>query len=186
MLTWLKSKFNKNHPAGNCTVQKEFRRNGFQLADASDAQFVFDSIVLEASFGHFSPEYLYPMPQHGLQEQIRRSILQRRSPTHRGGESESIIYVYVDNNRPVAFSWVVEADRSGEMELYLLAVSPDTRKRGVGKTMVMETITQFPSKTKFIARLYSASHVMLRMLVAIGFKRRPRQGRTTTHLSYVS
>ena len=186
MFTWLKNKFSKNHPTGNGTSLTKFRRSGFQLADISDIQFVFDSIVLEASSGHFTSEYLYPIPQHGLQQQIRNSILQRRCPTHRGGESGAAIYVYVDNNRPVAFSWVVETDRSGELELYLLAVAPDSRKGGMGKTMVMETIAQFPLKTKFIARLYPASHVMLRMLVAIGFTRRPRQGRTTTHLSYVS
>lgn len=186
MFTWLKNKFNKKYSTSKCTAPAKFRSDGFQPADISDVQFVFDSIVLEASFGHFTSEYLHPIPQHGLQLQIRSSILQRRCPTHRGGESEAVIFVYVNNSRAVAFSWVVETDRRGEMELYLLAVSPDIRIGGVGRTMVMETIAQFPVKTKFIARLYPASHVMLRMLVAIGFKRRPRQGRTTTHLSYVS
>lgn len=162
------------------------RPEGFQPATLLDESFIFHSILAEAAHGHFSSNYHLPNLQLGLIDQIQSSIIQGVCPTHRSPISESSFYVVVKENNPVGFSWVVETDKRGERELYLLAVSPEHRAQGIGRTLVSETIARFPPKTKFIARLYQPSQVMLKMLIKMGFKRVPSTAKSTKTLSYVS
>lgn len=186
MFSWLKKLFTKPRSSTVFLVEPVARPDGFQLASLADAQFIFNSILAEASRGHFNSDYLFSFSRDGLIHQIQSSITQRKSPMHRNSLSESEIYIYIDGNSPVGFSWVVEAEKHGEKEIYLLTVSPSHRNKGIGKILVSKTISQYPSKTKFIARLYQASQTMLKMLIAIGFKRAPSRGKSTVHLSYVS
>lgn len=162
------------------------RPEGFQPATLLDEGFIFNSILAEAAHGHFSSDYRLPNMQRGLIHQIQTSIIQGVCPTHRSPISESSLYVVVKENTPVGFSWVVETDKRGEKELYLLAVSADHRVQGIGRTLVSETIARFPPKTKFIARLYQPSQVMWNMLIKMGFKRVASTAKSTKTLSYVS
>lgn len=185
MFNWLTKLF-KPKPGTMPPLNTASRPDGFQPASLLDAQFIFDSILAEASCGHFSSDYLLPISHGGLVHQIQSSITQHICPTHRNSLSKSAIYIFLDSNCPAGFSWVVETEKCGEKELYLLAVLPNHRKKGIGKILIAETISQYPSKTKFIARLYQTSQSMLRMLVAMGFKRIPNRCKSTVCLSYVS
>jgi len=185
MFNWLTKLFIPK-PGTMLSLNTASRLDGFQPASLLDAQFILDSILAEASCGHFSSDYLLPISHSGLVHQIQSSITQRICPTHRNSLSKSAIYIFLDSNCPVGFSWVVETEKSGEKELYLLAVLPKHRKKGIGKILISETISQYPPKTKFIARLFPASQMMLRMLIAMGFKRAPNRGKSTVCLSYVS
>lgn len=186
MFNWLTKLFAKPQSGTPFPTDTASRPDGFQLASLLDAQFIFDSILAEASCGHFNSNYLHPISHRGLVHQIQSSITQRKCPTHRNPSSESTIYIFVNSNCPVGFSWVVETEKRGEKELYLLAVSASHRKKGICKSLVSETIFQYPPKTKFIARLYQASQTMLRILISMGFKRAPNRGKTTVCLSYIS
>ena len=193
MLNWLRNRFKKNTSgnspvtnARNSTInQSTVRNDGFQPAIFSDSEFIFEAILSGASDGHFTEGYLAKIAHKGLRHQIKSSILHRECITHRG-QCKSDMYVFLENNCPVGFSWVVETDKNGEKELYALAVSPAQRKRGIGRSIAKQTIQAFPQKTKFLARLYQPSQVMLRLLISMGFKRSVKQGKTTVWLIYVS
>ncbi|MBI3713341.1 MAG: GNAT family N-acetyltransferase [Burkholderiales bacterium] len=185
MINWFKRTFEQSSDLNRATAEEILRCDGFQEASSEDAQFIFDSILSEISNGHFSSNYLLPLAQRGLIHQIETSIQSRHSITHRG-KCESIIYIFLSGNCPIGFSWVVETEKTGERELYMLAVSPNHRNKGIGKALILHTIAQFPSKTKFFARLYFSSLIMLRTLRAMGFKRGIKQGKKTVWLSYVS
>lgn len=195
MLTWIKKIFTKPTlgtvlPANNSSSPEEFsalRPDGFQSATLSDTQFIFDSILEEASCGHFNSEYLLPRSRDGLIHQIESSITQGKCLTHSNAQLESKIYVFLDSNYPVGFSWVLEKNKTEKKELYLLAVMPKHRRTGIGNILVSETISRFPSKTKFTARVYLKSDNILKILIKIGFKRAMKLGKSTIiRLSYVS
>ncbi len=186
MLNWLVKLLAKPKSKTAVLTKATSRSDGLQPATPSDTPFIFESVLTEASSGHFTSDYLLPISHRGLMHQIQSSITQRKCPTHRNTSSESSIYVFLDSNCPVGFSWVVETEKIGEKEIYLLAVLPSHRKKGIGRALVFETISQYPPKTKFIARLYPASQTMLLMLIAMGFKRAPNRGKSTVCLSYVS
>lgn len=163
--------------------------DGFQLARQEHAQYIFDAVVQGAKDGHFNSDYMLALSHPGLRDQIFSSITSQAMRSCRGA-TVSFIYVLIRNDVPVGISWVVQwgAKLPQEYELYLLAVSPTERKNGFGTTLLDESIRQFPTGTKFHARLYAASHVMLRNMIKKGFKRKiaMKQGARTTHLSYIS
>lgn len=176
-----------SHSEKTLAVQKPV--DGFQLARQEHAQYIFDAIVQGAKDGHFNPDYMLEFSHPGLRDQICTSIASQAMRSSQG-VTVSFIYVLIRNNAPVGFSWVVqwEAKFRPEYELYLLAVSPAEWKNGYGTMLLDESIRQFPTGTKFHARLYAASHVMLRNMIKKGFKRKiaMKQGARTTHLSYIS
>jgi ribosomal protein S18 acetylase RimI-like enzyme len=160
--------------------------NGFYPATRDHADYVLESLIAEASEGHFSVNFLRPAARQGLMQQITSSIAINRCPTHRGTISHSFIYVYLQDDRPAGFSWVLAPDTQGEHEVYLFGVSREYRGRGIGKALLTRTLTQFPVGTKFTARVYDASVAMRRLLTAIGFGKSYKQTYGMVHLTYVT
>lgn len=186
MFNWLRRFFKKFNSSEVSAPRRTSRPNGVQPASLSDTQFIFESVLVGASRGYFNSAYLLPGARRGLVHQIRASINHRECPTHRGSNSESTIHVFVEANAPIGFMWVLATENEGERELYLVAVSPGHRSKGIGKRLVSETISRFPSKTKFVSRLSQGSRAMLNLLTAMGFEETSSPGANTMSVSYVS
>ncbi len=193
MFSWLTKLFAKSQnninikPITALQSSNAPRSQGFQLAILSDTQFIFESILAEAANGHFNADYQLPETHAGLNHQICSSITSGKNPARHNVISQSAIYIFLDNDCPIGFSWVVETDVKGERELYLLVVSPSHRSKGIGKHLVSKTISHFPPKTKFIARLYSKSMLMSQMLIKMGFTEgKIQRAKHTKRLSFIS
>jgi ribosomal protein S18 acetylase RimI-like enzyme len=145
------------------------RPDGFQDATLEDEDYIFEQIQAEARAGHFNNDYLLPQTHSGLRAQLKSTIQQHSCQSHRPGLRRSCLFVHILNDAPVGFSWAWEGQKPGSWELYLLAVDPTHRKRNFGKGLLDGTISVFPSKTNFEARLYKSSTTMRGMLVSVGF-----------------
>lgn len=186
MFNWLRRLFKKLGTNEAFAPRSTSRPDGVQPARLCDTQYIFESVLVGASRGYFNSAYLLPGARRGLVHQIRASINHRECPTHRGSISESTIHVFVEANAPIGFIWILATENEGERELYLVAVSPGHRSKGIGKRLVSETISRFPSKTKFVSRLDRGSQAMLRVLISMGFKETSSPGARTLSVSWVS
>lgn len=186
MIDWLRKIFRRSEQDSNSSTSKSTRAAGFQLATTYDANYIFESILSEAKNGHFNKDYLVPLMQPFLMEQINSCISNHLCPIGNGKQLESSIYVFIEKCKPVGFGWVRATENTGEKELYLFAVSPTHRNLGIGKVLATKAILSFPIGTTFCARLYPKSKTMLDMLTKIGFKRGKKQGNNTVFVSYVS
>lgn len=162
------------------TIMEEINDREFQPATVDHIQFVFESILREARAGHFNEDFTIPAAQQGLLFQIESSIRHHSAPP---SMKPSSIFVLSHDGMPVGFSWIREYEngRPGDFEIYLFAVSPESRGKGFGGTMLDESIKQF-SASKLRMRLYHASAQMLKMATKRGFKRSIKQGRHTINL----
>ncbi|RUO25165.1 GNAT family N-acetyltransferase [Aliidiomarina sanyensis] len=157
-------------------------KTGLYPAELADIDFIFDSIQRGAHEGYFSSDLLFPIIQLGLHKQISDSITTGYSPTHRGCQVPSWFYVSFDAGERTAFYWLTE-EKTNLFELYKVAVEPSFRNMGIGKSILRHVNDRIPSGSKIKARLYRSSTIMLKMLVADGFTRDLKQGKTTIHLS---
>jgi len=90
--------------------------------------------------------------------------------------------VSFDAGVKTGFYWLIE-ERANLFELYMVAVEPIFRNRGIGKSILEHVNDRIPSGAKIKARLYRPSATMLKILVADGFTRDVKQGKTTIHAS---
>lgn len=156
-------------------------KTGVYPAELSDIAFIFDSIQREANAGHFNSDLLLPIAHPGLYKQISDSIATGYSPTSTG-RVPSWFYVSFDAGVKMGFYWLIE-ERTNLFELYMVAVEPGFRKRGIGKSILEHVNKRIPSGAKLKARLYRPSSIMLKMLVADGFSRDAKRGKSTIHIS---
>lgn len=145
--------------------------DGVKVRQASevDVEFIFKAIVREAGRGHFNPDYLNPLTHKGLRLQISMTIGKKLCPTHRGTNEKSYLYICTIEERSVGFCWITKQEDG--YELLMQAVSEEYRKRGIGKFISESVISKFPSRTKFYARTYLESSVMLKILMSLGFQK---------------
>lgn len=170
MLDWIMRFLRRQEYPQLAPVSARRRPDGFQEASLEDEDFIFEQIQAEAQAGHFNKDYLLPQTHPGLRIQLKSSIQQHSCPSHRPGFRSSRLFVHLLNHAPVGFSWAWEGQKPGSWELYLLAVDPSHRKKGLGKSLLDGTINMFPSKTNFEARPYKSSTAMRRMLESVGFE----------------
>ncbi|MCG5501876.1 GNAT family N-acetyltransferase [Ectothiorhodospira lacustris] len=154
---------------------------GLHPAELADIKFIFDSIQREANAGHFNSDLLFPIAHPGLYKQIFDSITTGCSPTS-SGQVPSWFYVSFDAGVRAGFYWLIE-ERSNLFELYMVAVEPSFRNRGIGKSILEHVNDRIPIGAKIKARLYRPSAIMLKMLVADGFARDVKQGKAIIHVS---
>ena len=169
MLDWITRFFKRQERPHLAPAPARRRPDGFQEASLEDEDFIFEQIQAEARAGHFNKDYLFSQTHSGLRIQLKSSIQQHRCPSHRPGLMSSRLFVHILNDVPVGFSWAWEGQKPGSWELYLLAVDSSHRKKGLGKALLDGTISVFPSKSNFEARLYKSSTTMKGMLESVGF-----------------
>ena len=158
----------------------------FRPAVIEDLAYIFESIVREASNGHFSKTYLIKEAQIGLILQIESSIIQQKCISSDSCIKESRIFIYTENSHLIGFSWICSyvSKTPPEYELYLTAISPEYRIRGYGSKILNESINQLQTGTNVHMRLYAASEKMRQIAVKRGFVEGEKLAPSITHLTY--
>lgn len=169
MFDWITRFFKRQEHPQLAQAGDRRRPDGFQDANLEDEDYIFEQIQAEARAGHFNKDYLLPPTHLGLRAQLKSSIQVHSCRSHRPGVRSSRLFVYILDDAQVGFSWAWEGQKPGSWELYLLAVEPSHRTRKLGKALLDRTISVFPPKTNFEARLYKSSTIMRGMLESVGF-----------------
>jgi ribosomal protein S18 acetylase RimI-like enzyme len=183
MFEFIKKLFKKTETP-DIPRKSNVRPDGFQLATLYDTDTIFRSILEESHAGHFSSNYIPPMAHPGLKHQLIQGVRNGTFPSN-SKSCEAAIFVFIEKDKAIAFSWAIQRTKN-EVELYLIAVSPDHRRRGIGTLMVEHSIKHFTPGTTFIVRLYKKSTSMLKIVKTFGFTIAKSRGHQTTTLSYTS
>lgn len=169
MFDWITRFFKRQEHPQLAQVRALRRPDGFQDASLEDEHYIFEQIQAEAGAGHFNEDFLLPRTHPGLRDQLKSSIQRHSCLSHRPGVRSSRLFVHILDGSPIGFSWVWAGQNPGSWELYLLAVEANHRTKKLGKALLDRTISVFPPKTNFEARVYEASTTMKGMLESVGF-----------------
>ncbi|NRA82295.1 MAG: GNAT family N-acetyltransferase [Gammaproteobacteria bacterium] len=147
-------------------------------ADFLDSDFIFNQIIEGSKSGHFNSAFVIPRYHLGIKKQIEDSVKSNSCETVNGIVS-SRFYVASINDDLVGFYWVIR-NKPSEFEIYMLSVAPKNRKKGIGSELLSHSLKSIPKGSTMVARLYSASTVMLTMIYKVGFKKSKKQNAKET------
>ncbi len=165
------------------------REDGIYPAEFKHGSFIFEEIVKGAKTGNFHPAYINSEYAHQeLRSQIADSIYSKECGSVNGGMMTSKIIVIYLGGEVSGFCWST-SPLENTFEIYMLSVRKGSRKAGLGKLLLLDTLASYPKGSKAIARIYKdafktdRNKSMQKMLIKEGFSRSVKQHIRTTQFN---
>lgn len=161
-----------------------------EVESLEDFEFIFARCIEEAKDGHFNKAYTSPVLQSGLRHQIACAINDLPYPFEPGNPRSGTgarIVIIEESGRRIGFLLALE-DMPGSwgerIELHLLSIAPEARKRGVGRKVIRDFIKATGSG-RIYARCYATSVAMIHILKTEGFAVAATSAKGTVTLEFV-
>lgn len=136
-------------------------------ATNDDGQFILEFIVRNAR-KHFNPIYENPIAQHGLVDQIRKTIEIQLCPMP-DKVYPSDFLVFDNNGIAIAFLWIIQRNQN-QSEIYLIGVSSNYQNIGVAKMLLRFYLERLNLGHDVYSRVKEKSHRMKHVLRKLGFR----------------
>ena len=136
-------------------------------ANINDLDFIYRTIIEESKHGHFDKELQSPLAAKGLHLEL--SLILKKRTRVNGFTAYAIIYEH--NRSPVGFTIISAIKNNQGNELWMAAIKPKLRGKGLGTKMMKSILKQFYGRKQLIAaRCAPESQTMFNILSKNGFK----------------
>ena len=137
-------------------------------ANIHDLNFIYDLIMDGAKHGYFNRQYQTTIgASNGLKVELE-SILKNKKK-YDGQTAYGVIFEH--NGSPAGFVIMSAVENNKGNELWMAAVTPRLRGKGIGKKMIQGITQQFSGKNLMLmARCAPESETMFQLLLKSGFE----------------
>ena len=146
-----------------------------RLAKLEDIDLIHQTILSDASKGHYSRDYLSgDEAKLALKTNLNSMILNKiRYQTIWYNNKlldrrlNARVIIAEKNNKTIGFSIISETDSPKDIEIYKFSIFNDVRNKGYGKKFLKELIKSIQRdnpNSNFVARCFESSKIMMNML----------------------
>ncbi|AHK22120.1 hypothetical protein BF17_00195 (plasmid) [Yersinia similis] len=161
---------------------------GLRKATVDDLAFIMEEISNGVLDGHFSEAYKFPEHLQRLCISMQKVINQSEMRIQKAGRQVELVsaelFIY-DNEDGIPVGFILLAQEfsgSPDVELYIVGVKKDFRRKGYGRLMLNDVYLNVLPNTILFARCFRASKGMVSLLQSTQFTIVSKTRKGTVHL----
>jgi GNAT superfamily N-acetyltransferase len=149
-----------------------------RLATESDMPFIDALVRSETKHGHF----VGTLKDESVHEKWMSDVSDCIVIAQRGAPAALSVQMLTVGDEPVGFIILRSAPNPDEIDLNVLAVAPEHRRKGYGRDAVIDLLEVLkPVNKKVFVRCFPASTAMMSLLTSLGFAERRGAGHLVRH-----